>query len=123
MRATWLVHSIPRSWVLARHLDVLEEDLVEVRAILVHQLRQWTHADSGALHVDDEHADAPVLGGLRIGAHEAEAQVRVGGTRGPDLLSVDDEDVVLQRGTRREAGEVAARAGLAHAEAPGDVSA
>src|SRR5439155_15267520 len=39
----------------------------------------------------------------------------------PYLLAVDDEVVVAQLGARGEPGEVAPRARLAHAEAPGDL--
>ena len=77
----------------------------------------------GVRHVDDEHADAGVLGGVGIGAHEAEAVVGVVGARGPHLLAVHDEAVPVELGPGAQAGQVAAGVGLAHAQAPADLGA
>ena len=61
------------------------------------------------------------FGDVGIGAHEAQAPVGVLRARRPHLLAVDDELVAVELGAGREAREVAARAGLAHAEAPRDL--
>ena len=79
--------------------------------------------DARRLHVDDHDADAAVLRRVGVGAHEAEAVVGVVRSRGPDLLAADHEVVAVHLGARRQAGEVAARAGLAHSQAPGDLGA
>ena len=107
--------------VLGRHLDVGEEHLVEVRVVVVGQLGDRPVLDAGRPHVDDEDADALVLRGGRIGAHEAEAPVGVLRTRRPHLLPVHDEPVAVEHRPRGERGEVAAGVGLAHAEAPADL--
>ena len=50
---------------------------------------------AGLMHVDQHEADALVLLGLRVGAHQAEAPVGVLGAGGPDLLAVDLPVVAL----------------------------
>ena len=76
----------------------------------------------GRAHVDDEHADAAVLGRLGVGAHVAHAVVGLVGARGPHLLPVDDEVAVTLLGLGAERRQVAAGVGLAHADAPGDLA-
>ena len=63
------------------------------------------------------------LGAIGVGAHEAQAVVGVMRARGPDLLAVHREVVVVDLGARREAREVAAGARLAHSQTPGDLGA
>src|SRR6202023_3131960 len=46
---------------VGRHLDGIEEDLVEIRG--AGQLAQWADRDARAGHVEDERTDALVLGG------------------------------------------------------------
>jgi ornithine cyclodeaminase/alanine dehydrogenase-like protein (mu-crystallin family) len=58
----------------------------------------------------------------RVGAHVAEALLRRHGVARPDLLAVDDETVVGLVGAGRQAGEVRACIGLAHADAPDRVA-
>ena len=78
------------------HRHVHEEDLVEV-PVAVHQ-DERAHRDARRLHVDQEVADAAVLGRGGIGAHEQEDPVGELGARGPHLLAVDDEVVAAVLG-------------------------
>ena len=64
-----------------------------------------------------------VLGSLGLRAAEAEHVVRVLGRGGPDLLPVDHPLLADQLGAGLERGQVAARARLAVALAPGDLAA
>ncbi len=109
--------------VLLGHAHVGEEHFVEVAEVFVGKLGERAPLDAGRRRVDDQRADALVLGRARIGAHEAQAPVGVMRARCPHLLAVDDELVADQLGARLEACEIAARAGLAHAEAPRDLGA
>ena len=59
-----------------------------------------------------------MLGHVRVGAGEQQAPARDVRERGPHLLAVDDPLVAVAHGAGREAGEVAARAGLAEELAP-----
>src|SRR5262249_6606872 len=64
-------HVVPAAVLFAdelvrRDADVLEEDLVE--AVAVGEVDQGPYRDARALHVEDEHGDALVLGRRRIGA-------------------------------------------------------
>ena len=93
--------------ILLVHLDVREEDLVEVGMVPVGQLRQRTSIDSGSAHVDDENADARVLRSVEIGPYEAEAEVGVVSPGRPNLLTVDDELVADELGAGPQPGEVA----------------
>ena len=63
------------------------------------------------------------FGALGIGTHEAHAPVGVMRARRPHLLAVHNELVADELGARLQAGEVAAGAGLAHAETPRDLGA
>ena len=107
--------------VLGGDLHVGEEDLVEIGVLAVGELGDGPGLDARGLHVDDEHADAGVLGGVGVGAHEAEAVVGVVRARRPHLLAVHDEAVPVQLGPGAQAGQVAAGVGLAHAQAPADL--
>ena len=60
-----------------RHLDVVEEHLVEVSGVWLGELGQRPTGDAGRAHVDDERADALVLRRVGIGPDEAEAPVAV----------------------------------------------
>ena len=102
--------------IFLRHLDVVEEDLVEV-AMAVHQ-DQRPHRDTGAFHVNQQVADTLVLGRFRIGAREHEDTVGVLCARGPHLLPVDDEVVAVVGRAGLKSGKVGARARLGVALAP-----
>src|SRR5437773_3544923 len=103
---------------LRRHAHVVEEHLVEVG--VPGHLAERPHLDAGRLHVDQEVADAVVLGLVRLGAGQGEPPVGLARARGPDLLAVDDPRVALEHGARAERGQVAARARLAVALAPAE---
>ena len=98
------------------HLDVREEDLVELR--LAGDLAQRPHLDPGRLHVHDQVGE-PVVP-LRVGVAAGEEDAEVGDVRErrPDLLAVDDEVAVLGARARADAREVGARARLREALAP-----
>src|SRR6266700_3767021 len=102
--------------VLDRHLDVVEEDLVDLMAAVDGLDRP--HRDALALHVDQDEGDAGLLLRRRIGAAEAEDHVGVLRQRCPGLLAVDDIFVALALGLGLERGEVGAGAGLGEALAP-----
>ena len=87
------------------------------------EVAQRPHLDARRVHVDDEQADALVLRHVGIGAHVAEALLGDHGVARPDLLAVDDEVVAVELGAGLQAGEVGARVGLAHADAPDRVAA
>ena len=109
--------------VLLGHPHVGEEHLVEVAELVVGELGEGSAFDAGRRRVDDERADALVLGRRRIGAHEAQAPVGVVRARRPHLLPVHHELVADQLRARLEAREVAPGAGFTHAEAPRDLGA
>ncbi len=75
---------------------------------------------------DQEHRDALVRGGLRIGAHGEPDPVGGVAVGGPDLLSVDDVGagflVARAYGPALERGEVGARVGLAVADGEVDLA-
>ena len=99
-----------------RHLDVGEEDLVELR--LAGDLAQRPHLDAGRVHVDDEVGQALVP--RRVGVAERDEDAVVGDVRErrPHLLAVDDVDVAVALGARSRGGEVGARVRLGEALAP-----
>ena len=99
-----------------RHTYSLEEHLVEVG--VARHLAQRAHRDAGRVHVDDQHRDALALGARRVGPGEAGGEVAVLRTRGPHLLSVDDELAAIETGARLHAREVRAGSGLAEELAP-----
>src|SRR5260370_31159034 len=71
-----------------RNLDVLEEDLVELR--IARDLDQGAHLDSGGFHVDQEVGQAVARIGLFAFAGDQHAPLRDVGKRGPAFLAVDD---------------------------------
>src|SRR5438034_28902 len=112
-----LVRRQPRSTLFP--YTTLFRSLVEVG--VPGHLAERPHLDAGRLHVDQEVADAVVLGLVRLGADQGEQPVGLARARGPDLLAVDDPRVALEHGARAERGQVAARARLAVALAPADL--
>jgi hypothetical protein len=102
--------------VFLGHRHVHEEHLVEM-PVPVHE-HERAHGDAGRFHVDQQVADAPVLGRSGIRAHEEIDPVRELGARGPDLLTVDEEVVALVHRARLEPGQVRSRARLGEALAP-----
>ena len=102
--------------VLLRHLDVGEEDLVELG--VAGDLDERPHLDAGRVHVDDHVGQ--VLVPRRVGIAQADEDAEVGDVRErrPDLLAVDEEVVALVLDPRARRGEVAAGVGLGEALAP-----
>ena len=72
----------------------------------------------GALHVDQEVADALVLRGVRVGAGQADAPVGALGDRGPHLLAGEPPAAVDLLGAGAQRGQVGAGAGLGEQLAP-----
>ena len=99
-----------------RHAHVGEEDLAEV-AVGRHVLDR-SDFDARGVHRHDHFADAGVRRALGAGATDEVAEVGDGREARPDLLAVDHERVAVAFGRRLQAGEVAARVGFAHADAP-----
>ncbi len=82
--------------VLLRHRDIFEKHLVEMPMAV--QQHQRAHGDARRLHVDQQIADAVMLGRFGIGAHQQKAPIGEMRARGPHLLAVDDEMVALVDG-------------------------
>ena len=96
-----------------RHPDVLVVGGAGVDARhRVH--RRPGEALGGGRH--DQHRDAAVLLGLRVGAHRQPDVVGVGDQAGPHLLAVDDVVVAVAHGGGAQRGQVGARAGLGVAD-------
>ena len=81
-------------------------------------LHERAHLDARAVHVDEQEGDAVMLGDIGIGAYEQHAPVAELRGRVPHLLAVDHELVAVAIGAAPEAGEIAARTGLAEELAP-----
>src|SRR5258708_17840142 len=86
-------------------------------------MTEGSDLDTRRAHVQDEHADALVLGYVGGGADVAKALVGVHGIGGPHLLTVDNELIAVENGPRRKRAEVGPGVGLAHADAPNGVAA
>ena len=106
------------------HDDVGEEHLVEVGVVRVGELGQRAARDARRLHVDDQRADAAVLREVTGRCARSRDTSRRGG-RPTSTPSGRSRRSGHRRapGAGREAGEVAAGARLAHADAPGDLGA
>ena len=102
------------------HLHVVEEGLAEGRIAADQQDRLGRHA--GRRHVEQEEADALVLGLGRC-AHQAEDPVGLVGVAGPHLLAVDQPMIALVLGLGLQARQVGSRARLRIALAPADFAA
>ena len=102
--------------VLDRHLNIAEEDLVELR--LAGDLAQRPHLDAGRVHVDDEVRQVPVARRLGVALRDEDAEVGDVRERRPHLLAVHDVDVAAPLGARARGGEVGARVRLREALAP-----
>ena len=102
--------------VLGGDTHLVEEDLVE-RVQPCH-LDDGSDLDAGQVHGTDEVGNALVFGGLGIGAGDEDAEAGHVGERCPDLLPVDDVDVAVAHGPRREVREVGPGARLAEQLAP-----
>ena len=98
-------------------VDVVEEDLVEVR--LAGDLAQRAHGHARGVHRHDEHRQALVLGQVGVRAGEQEPERGVLRVRRPHLLAREPPGaVLLLLGARLHAGQVRARRGLGEELAP-----
>ena len=102
--------------VVAGHLDVVEEDLVELG--VAGDLPQRAHLDAVSVHVDDHVGEALVPLGVGVRAADQDAEVGDVRVRRPDLLAVDDEAAVSRLDAGPHRGEVRARSRLREALAP-----
>ena len=102
--------------VVGRHLDVVKPHLVDLM-FTVHR-DDGPHGDAGAVHVDQQKADAGLRFAVSAGAHQAEDPVAKLAQRGPGFLAIDDELVAVSNGAGLERGQVRTRARLAVALAP-----
>src|SRR5713226_4138921 len=103
--------------VLLGHLDVVEKDLVEM--VMPVHYDQRTHVDARRSHVvDDQVADALVLGRARIGAGEEKHLVGILRAGCPDFRSVNNEVIALEFGARLQTREIGTGARLGIALAP-----
>jgi len=106
------------------HAHVVEEDLVEaILAEVARHRAQRPDLDAGRVHRRQDVADAAVLAGAGLRAHQHEDHVRRVRRARPDFLTVDDEVVAVGGGGGLQAGQVAARAGLGVALAPDHLAA
>ena len=101
---------------LARHPDVGEEDLVELR--VAGDLPQRTYLDARGVHVDEQVGQPAVLLGLGVGTDDEDAPVGDVRPARPHLLAVDDPLVAVEDGPGLRPGKVGAAAGLGEALAP-----
>ena len=104
-----------------RHPDVVEEGFAERRIPGDQQDRLCGHALRG--HVEQDEADAVMLLGRGVGAHQAKDPVGVVGIARPDLLAVDDVIVAVALGAGLQGGEVRSGVRLGVALAPADLAA
>ena len=80
--------------------DVVQEDLVEHGG--TREFAQRADVDAAGPHVHDAVRDAGVLGSVRIGPCQADAEVRRLGQRGPHLLAVQHPPALDALGARGE---------------------
>ena len=98
------------------HPYVIEEDLVELGP--AGDLLQGLDGDARAVHIHHQIADATVLRGLRVGAHQKNAHIGVLGHAGPDFLAIDHKIVAVLHRARLQGSEVGAGIGFGEALAP-----
>src|SRR5208282_4142859 len=102
--------------VLPRDSNVLEEDFVE--AAIAGYLGQRPDSNSGAVHVCQQVAQAPVLRRLGIGPNEQDTHVSVMGLGGPHLLPIDEEVIALLDSLSLQRGEIRTGIGFRKPLAP-----
>src|SRR5262245_1734093 len=107
--------------VLGRHLDVVEEHLVEVEVVGPDDRPERPPGQPRAVGRDHQATDALVLGRLGIGADEGQDHVGVVRPRRPHLLPVHDEAVAVERRPGPQPGQVGPGVGLAHPQGGGDL--
>src|ERR1019366_3393845 len=106
--------------VRLRHEHVVEKSLTKRRRAGDQNDRLSRYP--GAFHVEQQKADAFVLGRVRVRAHQAENPIRLVCVRGPDLRAVDKELIalILRAGLQRR--QVGTRTGLGIALAPSNLA-
>ena len=106
---------------LADALDVIDLQVGEIDLIEVGRARHLVdrpHLDTRRVHVDPEHRHALVLGHIRIGAGEQQAEVGEMGAAGPHLLAIDRPLIAVADGAGAGRRGVRAARGLAEQLAP-----
>ena len=109
--------------ILGGHLDIGQEDLVEVEVVAVVHARERPAGHAGGIGRNQQRADPLVFRCVGIGADEREDDVGVVRTRRPDLLTVDDEVIAVQHRPRGQSRKVGTRARFTHAQRCGDLGA
>jgi hypothetical protein len=103
------------------HPHVGEEHLVEIA--LHGHVDQRPDLDARGVHPEQQETDAAVLGGVGLGANQAEDPVGQMRGAGPDLLTIDDPLIAIEHSTGAQAGQIAAGAGFGIPLAPDGVAA
>ena len=99
-----------------RDLDIIKKHLIE--AALAGHLDQRPYGDAGAFHIDQQIAEALMLGRVGIGPTQQGGEVGAVSVGGPDLGTVDQEVVAPVNRPRLHCGQVGAVVGLGQALAP-----
>ncbi len=102
--------------VFLGHAHVTQEGLAEF--LVAGKVTDRPQLDSRRAGFGQQEADAFLLLGLLVGAHQHEDVRGVLGQRGPGLLAVDDEMIAVQHRLGAQAGEVGAGVRLGVALAP-----
>src|SRR5215469_13308252 len=102
--------------VLSGHAYVFEEYLVE--AVRLRHLHQGPHGNAGCLHVNEEVADALVLGSDRVGSNQHENPIRMMCGGSPYLGAIDNEIVALFNSAGLQSCQVGSGIGFRIALAP-----
>ena len=106
--------------VRLRHEHVVEKSLAKRRRAGDQSDRLGRYPC--AFHVEQQKADAFVLGRVRVRAHQAENPIRLVCVRGPDLRAVDEELIALVFRAGLQRRQVGTRTGLGIALAPSNLA-
>src|SRR5690606_19478110 len=107
--------------VFNRYANIVEVHFVHFATTV--QGNDGRDGDAGAVHVDQQEADAGLVFFVRAaGAHQAENPVGVVTERGPRLGAVDDVLVTIAHGGGAQGGQVGARVRFRIALTPPDIA-
>ena len=98
------------------HSDIFKKNLVKL-GIAVH-LDERSNGNAGAVHINQQIADAVMLGRVRVGADQEKTPVRVLRPACPDFLTVHHKMIAVFHRARLEGGQVRTRARLGIALTP-----
>ena len=100
----------------ARHPHIVEQHLVEF--VAAGHIDDGAHGYAGRFHIHQHEADAPVLGGVGVGAGQQHYPVGAVGQRRPDFAAVDYQVVAVAHGAGAQRGQIGAGLRFAVALAP-----